>query len=343
MTRKLVVWMHAPGYPLWTIPAWAVERISAAAGEGWSVSSLPVPGRAAGDGVRSAPPKIIEEAREAEVYLGFGIPREVFTSAHRLRWIHSAAAGVGGSLFPELRDSNVLLTNSAGLHAEPLAEWAAAAILYFGRGFDMAATGKARHEWRYDAMAGSDSPLREVAGLTLGVIGYGGIGRAVARKATALGMRVVGLRRRAGPKPAELDALWGPDALSDLLAASDYVVLALPETESTRELIGARELAGMRPGSVLINLSRGGLVTEKSLVASLREGHLRGAALDVFATEPLGPDSPLWELDNVLITPHTGAFTRRFWQREVELVERNIRHYLAGEPLENLVDKQAGY
>jgi phosphoglycerate dehydrogenase-like enzyme len=193
-------------------------------------------------------------------------------------------------------------------------------------------------------MAGYGHPQRELVGDTIGVVGYGGIGREVGRRARGLGMRVLAVRSRdRSIVPPEVDEAFGPDGLDEVLVRSDYVVLSLPETTSTSGLIGAEELARMGPGSVLLNLSRGGIVDEESLVRALESGDIRGAALDVFRNEPLPADSPLWTLDNVLITPHAGAISPRFWERETDLIVRNIGHYLAGGRMENLVDKRRGY
>ncbi len=335
--------MYSPDYPLWHMPESSIEQLREALPADWRLHNIRVPLEARGDGVRDLPPELLDEMVDAEVYMGFGLSREAFLAARELRWVHSGAAGVGGSLFPELIASDVILTNSAGIHAAPLAEYAIGAMIYFARGFDVTAAGKAERVWRHSDLAGTESPLRELGSSTVGILGLGGIGEAVGRRAAGLGMRVIALRRTSAPGPDWVDRLLGPEELHELLAESDYVVVALPETEATRDLIGADELAAMRPGSVLINLSRGRIVTETFLIESLRGGHLRGAALDVFATEPLPTSSPLWDMENVLITPHTGAVTDRFWERETALMVANIGHYVAGEPLVNRVDKGEGY
>lgn len=343
MSRKLLIWMYSPDYPLWSMPEASLGRIRAALPPDWTVHSIRVPLEARGDGVREVPAELLEQVVDAEVYMGFGIQREAFAAARELRWVHSGAGGVGGSLFPELAGSDVLLTNSAGIHAGPLAEYAIGAMVYFSRGFDIALAGKAERVWRYDDLAGAGSPVREIGGLTVAVLGIGGIGEAVGRRAAALGLRVLALRRTSAPGPDWVDRVYAPEELQDLLGQSDFVVISLPETPHTRDLLGADELAAMRRGSVLINLSRGRIVTEPDLIESLRAGHLRGAALDVFATEPLPASSPLWDMANVLITPHTGAVTDRFWERETALIETNLRRYVTGEPLVNQVDKREGY
>jgi phosphoglycerate dehydrogenase-like enzyme len=342
--RRLVAWMHSDRYPTWSLPESTVEGLEEALGPGWIVDTVEQPTFAGGDGSREIPPAVLHAVAEAEIYFGFGISRDLFVAAPRLRWVHSAAAGARATLFPEMRDSDVLLTNSAGIYAEPLAEWAVAAVLHFARGLDLAAGGKRDGRWPYEEMAAFGHPLREVAGSTIGIVGYGGIGRAIGRRAAALGMRVLAVRSRPGHGvPEEADEVVGSDGLSDVLARSHYVVLSLPETSSTAGLIGASELGRMRPDSVLLNLSRGGIVDEEALVETLRAGRIRGVALDVFLEEPLPADSPLWTLDNVLITPHAGAISPRFWERETGLMVRNIGHYLAGSRMENVVDKTRGY
>ncbi len=349
---KLLIWMHSTRQPLWSIPPESVDRLTQTVGEGWEVRSIERDMDATGDGPGATPRAVLEEIGEADVFFGFGIGRDAFLASRQLRWIHSAAAGVGGSLFTEMRESDVLLTNSAGIYAEPMADHAMAMILYFARGLDGAVAGSAVREWRREAIAGPDGPLTEVSGAVVGIVGYGGIGRAVGRRATALGMRVRATRRRVPtPRngssqrtpPADAEGTTGPDGLDELLAESDYVVLTVPETPETVGLIGVPELARMRDSAVLINIARGRILDEEALADALRSGRLRGAGLDVFREEPLPPDSLLWELDNALLTPHIGGTSPRFWERQTDLMVRNVRHFLAGRPLENLVDKETGY
>jgi phosphoglycerate dehydrogenase-like enzyme len=336
--------MHSDRYPTWSMPDSTVEALRDAIGPGWTVEVVREPTFAGGDGSREIPAAALESVRDAEIYFGFGISRDLFLAAPRLRWVHSAAAGARASLFPEMRESDVALTNSAGIYGEPLAEWAMAAVFYFARGLDRAVVGKGERRWPYDDMAAFGHPQREVAGSTIAIVGYGGIGTAIGRRARALGMRVLAVRSRAGGGPAEgAHESVGPDGLSGALARSHYVVLSLPETTDTTGLIDAAKLAEMSPDSVLLNLSRGGIVDEEALVETLRSGGIRGAALDVFQEEPLPADSPLWTLDNVLITPHAGAISPRFWERETDLMVRNIGNYLAGSRMENVVDKVRGY
>ncbi|MCE2422471.1 MAG: D-2-hydroxyacid dehydrogenase [Gemmatimonadetes bacterium] len=348
MTRRLVVWMYAEDAPLWTMPDQAVEEIRSALGEGWEVESVRVPLDATGDGARTTPPEVIAAVRDAEIYCGWGIRPQLFEAARSLRWFHSGAAGVRASLFGAMRVSDVIFTNSAGAYSEPLAEHALAAIFHFSRALDVAVRAQREARWVQRDLIAAGSPLQaggEVGGSTLGIVGYGGTGRTLARKAAALGMKVQAVRRTAADPelPGHLSGCSPPEGLRDLLGTSDYIVLAAPETAATRKMIGADEVGAMKAGAVFINLSRGSLVDDAPLIAALRAGQLRGAALDVFRTEPLPPDSPWWELENVLVTPHVGGTSGHFWRRQTGLILRNVGRYLAGRRLENLVNKEAGY
>ena len=271
-------------------------------------------------------------------------PREAFRAAERLRWVHSGAAGVGGTLYPEMRESDVVLTNSAGAYAEPMAEHALAMIFHFARGLDVAAVGQSRGEWRHADLARRGRPQVELPGKVAGVLGYGATGRAVGRRASALGMRVWATRRSPSDEPPEeVDRMLGPEGTGEVLEGADFLVLTLPGTEETRDLIGAGELARMKESATLVNVGRGELVDEEALARALRDGEIRGAGLDVFREEPLPPSSPLWALENALITPHVAGQSPGYWDRELDLIEENVRRYRAGEPLRNRVDKSRGY
>jgi len=340
------------------MPDWVPTRVREALPDGWELSVMEEETDGSGDGAARVSKPVLEAVRDAEVYFGYGIPAELLRVAPDLGWVHSGAAGVRSSLTPEMLASPVLFTNSAGVHAVPMSETVLAMILFFVRGLDLAVAAQHRGRWDKRPFYGADSPLREVADTTVGIVGFGGIGREVARRVLALGGRVLALKRTP-PRPGEadlepigggdgtptdrIDVLHGSQGLGRLLRESDVVVLAAPETAGTRDLLDASALASLRPGSVVVNVARGRLLDETALVAELRTGRLRGAGLDVFAREPLPPDSPLWSLPNVLITPHVSAVTGGFWRRECDLICENVRRYVAGLPLLNLVDKRAGY
>jgi phosphoglycerate dehydrogenase-like enzyme len=329
--RKLALNCH-DDRPMWSMPAGVVERIRKELGPNWQLDVVEAPVSSRGDG-GSVSVEAIAAAHGAEVYVGAGVPRDIFLAAMpTVRWVHSTTAGISSFLYPELLNSDVVLTNSAGTHAPPMAESVIGMMLYFARGFDFAVAAQGRGAWEQEPFVGADAPIREIDGATVTILGLGGIGRAVERRARALGMRVIGLNRRS--TAAERN---------DALRACDYLVVAVPDTPSTRGMIGAAELALLQRGAVVINLSRGSVLDQRALAHSLTAGRLRGAGLDVFEREPLPADSPLWRLPNVLITPHVSAVSRRFWQRELELLLDNIARYQNGAPLRNVVNKAAGY
>ena len=261
--------------------------------------------------------------------------RRLLARVPNLRWIHTISAGVDHLLFPELRESDAILTNASGVFNIPIAETVMAYILAVVKRLPEFWAHQREHRWE-------KLPLRELRGLTVGIVGMGDIGTEVARLCRAFGMRVLGLRRR--PAPSDLaDEVLPPDRLQDLLARSDFVVIAVPLTAETRGMIGRAELAAMKPDAWLVNISRGAIVDEEALVEALREGRIGGACLDVFAQEPLPPESPLWDMPNVIITPHNSWSSPHIEEREIALFLENLRRYVAGEPLLNVVDKQAGY
>jgi phosphoglycerate dehydrogenase-like enzyme len=262
--------------------------------------------------------------------------------APSLRWVQASSAGIGQFVrrtrYAE-RMPGVAFTTASGVHARPLADFCLLAMLAFVKGLPrMQADQRAR---RWERYAGG-----ELAGRTLGIVGVGRIGSEVARVAKFFGMRVLGLKRHvAGVDPAglHLAALYPPEGLPELLAQAEFLVLVAPHTDASQGMIGAAQLAAMPPGAVLINIGRGALVDEPALIAALRGGHLAGAALDVFATEPLPADSPLWDMPNVIVSPHSGSTSDRENGRLTELFCDNLRRYLAGQPLRNLLDTAALY
>ncbi|MGH7445504.1 MAG: NAD(P)-dependent oxidoreductase, partial [Longimicrobiales bacterium] len=323
--------------PAWGLPDDAAAAIAAAfPAPEWDVVDVraPVSGRGDGGGVSD---EALAAVAGAEVWIGYGFSRplvdrmlEDSAGVSALRWIHSAAAGVRSMLHPELVAADVVITNSAGVHADPIAETVVGALHYFARGFDFAVRAQARREWGRELFDQRFGAVRELSGAALGILGYGGIGRALARRAIALGMRVTALRT--GPRPAEdgVTMVHGDDGLDALLRASGYVVLALPSTAETHQLLDARRLGLLHHDAVIVNVGRGDTIDEAALARALAAGALRGAALDVFEHEPLPPTSPLWPLENVLILPHVSATTPRFWERETRLIVENAGRYRGG-------------
>jgi len=299
-----------------------------------------------GDGAYgSGSPESVNAARGAEVYLGFGVPAGVAGAAKdTLRWAHTATAGVGSSLAH--LDKRVQLTNSAGVHAEPMADWVIAAIAYFTRGLDRMVSAQRQGRWAKEDFTDGAIPMREFRDLKLGVFGMGGIGSAVARRALALGMKVAGVRRRperGGEGPKGVEWVGKLDDLARLASSSDVLVIAAPHTTETAGAVDARVLERLPHQAIVVNVSRGSLLDERALLELLEKRRLRGAALDVFGTEPLPSGHPFWSHPRVLVSPHVSAVSGRFWERETALIVDNIRSYLAGAPLTNLVDLEAGY
>jgi phosphoglycerate dehydrogenase-like enzyme len=262
----------------------------------------------------------------------------VFPLARRVRWVHSLAAGVETILCPELAASPVPLTNGRGVFRGSLAEFTITAILYFAKEVRRMIRQQQAGLWeQFDVV--------QTKGQTLGIVGYGEIGRASAELAKALGMKVIALRRRASLSQADplLDAVYPPDKLRDLMAAADYVLAAAPITPETRGMIGAAELQAMKPTGVIINVGRGPVIDETALIDALREGRIAGAALDVFDEEPLAPGHPFYELENVLLSPHCADHTPGWVGLAMQQFLEEFERFRTGQPLRNVVDKQAGY
>ena len=286
---------------------------------------------------------LASEIADADVLVGWQLRPEQFKAARNLRWIHATTAAVHQLMFPELVESNVRVTNSTEIHGPVVAEHAIALVLALAKGLPAIGRFQPRHHWgQQDLWCGSMRP-REIAGATLAVIGLGGIGRECVRLAKALGMRVIAMREHPERGNAGADRVVGPSQLSVVLAEADYVLLAAPLTPRTKALFNERTFSSMRREGCFLNVSRGALVDEIALANALRSGTIRAAALDVFETEPLPPESPLWDLENLFITPHTAALTDKLWERHFVRIAENLRRYLDGKPLLGEVDKQKGY
>lgn len=303
-------------------------------------------GEALRDGFRSAFPdreyrvwasekEFIESIEEVEVLFAFGLPRGHWGRARRLRLIQMAGAGVDSVLpAPDLPEQ-VLLSNARGVHEPEMSEFALALILALAKRLPRAMAQQQERAWKLFG-------THRLAGKTLGVLGLGTIGHAVARRAAALGMRVIGTKRH--PEPlAEVDEVLPPSETRRVLAESDLVVVVLPYTPETEGLLDADAIAAMKPGAQLVNIARGGIVDEAALAKALGEGKVGGAAIDVFDEEPLLPSSPLWKAPNLLITPHIGGLNDEYVARIGEIFFENIRRLERGEPLVNPVNREKGY
>jgi phosphoglycerate dehydrogenase-like enzyme len=342
VSRRLVIDLAAT-HAAWRIPQPSVAAIRDALGGGWEIVEVRTPAVSAGDGGAGFP-ETIAAARGAEIYLGFGVSAGVVQAGRgTLRWVHSGTAGVGSSL-PHLRATSIVLTNSGGIHAEPIADWVIAAIAYFARGLDRVVEAQARRRWAKAEFDDLTVPVRELRDLRVGILGLGGIGSAVAQRALALGMSVAGVRRRATQGgPVGVRWVGTLDELPRLAAESDCLVIAAPHTGATAGAVDRQVLERLPRHAVVVNVSRGSLLDEAALLDLIDQGRLAGAALDVFAVEPLPDGHPFWGHPRVLVSPHVSAVTNRFWERETALIVDNIRRYLAGAPLTHVVDLEAGY
>lgn len=260
----------------------------------------------------------------------------VLSDAPALRWVHTISAGVDGLINDQLREREITLTNAAGAYAIPIAEWVLHALLMIvKRGPQMVL---AQQERRWHDAIDSD----ELTGKTLTILGAGGIGREIARRAAAFDMRVWAVNRSGRAVP-HVERVVSGDGWRDLLPETDMLVLAAPLTAATRGLVGARELALLPRHAWLINIARGSIVDEPALIEALRGGTLAGAALDTFASEPLPPDSPLWTLPNVIVSPHHSGSSPRSEERALDLFIDNLQRFVSGAELRNVVDLEAGY
>ncbi len=344
MDRLLVVDLAAKSKN-WALTSEGEHRLLDEAPHGWTVHVVRAVTSSDGDGPPRPSDEVMDAVRDAEVYFGFGIPRPLFLEAKRLRWAHSAAAGVGSALYPEMMASGVLFTNSAGVHAIPIAEYCIAGILHFLRGLDFAIDQQRRAEWNKQPFVQENAVMREMDTVHALIIGVGGLGGATAERLTALGATCTGVRRRVGlGAPPGFARVVGLDQIDDELPIHDVVVIAAPLTGETNGLLTAERLDLLPPSAIVVNVARGAMLDDVALVERLKTGRLRGAVLDVFRHEPLAPDSPLWQLRQVLLTPHVSPVSPgRFWPRQLDLFLDNWRRYVNGESLRNVVDKRAGY
>jgi D-2-hydroxyacid dehydrogenase (NADP+) len=285
-----------------------------------------------------------DHLRDAEIVITWSLRPEQFKAATKVRWIHSPAAAVHQLIFPELVNSEVILTNSSQVHGPVVAEHVIALLFALAKRLPDAVRLQQKHTWGQEPIWRGRPRPRELAGATLGLVGLGSIGREVAKRVSALAMRVIAVREHPEKGSSEhVEQIFAASQIHDFLSQSDYVVLAAPLTPATRGLMNAERFGKMKPDAGLINVSRGPLIDETALAQALREKKIGGAALDVFAQEPLPSDSPLWDLENLLITPHTAAMTDKLWERHYKLITENLRRYLAHQPLLAVVDKQRGY
>jgi phosphoglycerate dehydrogenase-like enzyme len=346
MSAALVV--HVGFGPL--APLVDADRLTAVAGRPVEVRAVPYDLSHAEQTRRSHEPgapdlteiAISDELRaalaDAEVMLTLNAPLDLPRFAPRLRWIQATGSGVGQFVPSNLPAGDITLTNAAGVGAAPIAEWVLGRVLAVYKRFDEHAAQQRRHEW-----VGALGALLE--GRTALIVGVGAIGTAVAVRLRAFGVRTIGVKRSYTPGMTDpaVDELIGPADLLAALPRAHIVIVAAPGTAANENLFDATTFAAMRRGSVFVNIARGTLVEEGALLAALRSGQLRAAAIDVTREEPLPPDSPLWDGPNLAISPHSSASADRYLERVVDVFVDNFARYVAGDPLRNVVDLSAGY
>src|SRR6476469_1038803 len=324
--HKIAILLHDE-FEMWRPPPWFVDKLRA------DFPQVEVK--------YSATKRDDEQALDgADVLIGWSLPPEQLRAAKNLRWIYSITAAVDQFLYPELISSEIAVTNAGGVHGPVVAEHAIAMLLALAKRLPSAVRYQERRKWAMGAIWNEQPRPREVRGASVVVVGLGSIGAEVASMAAALKMHVIGVREHPERGTAGAHEIVGYDALDSVIARGDFVVLAAPLTERTRHLIDARRLQLFKPAAYLINVSRGALLDEGALVKGLRDRRIAGAALDVFEQEPLSRWSPLWKMPHVLITPHTAFLTENVWQRHYDVFAANLKRYVAGQPLEGVVEKK---
>ena len=329
--RKLLIFVHHP-FDQWNAPAWFPGRLQQ---EFPQINVLNLPDYKHVD----------EEIVDAEIVMAWSIRPPQIAAAKRLRWIHSPAAAVNQLMFPELIDSDIILTNAREVHGPVVAEHVLALIFALAKKVPDSVRLQDKHVWGQQILWDELPRIREVAGATLGLLGLGSIGRAAVKSAKALGMRIIAVREHPEKGSEGADGVFGPGPaqVDEVFRQADYIVLAAPVTGSTNVVANRERLGLMKAGACLINVGRGQLVDEAALALVLHERKIGGAALDVFPNEPLAADSPLWDVPNLLITPHTAALTDKLWERHYALFSQNLRRYLTGAALLAGVNKRKGY
>ena len=283
------------------------------------------------------------ELPDTDIFVGYSLRAEQLIHAKKLKWIHSTAAGVAQLMYPELRDSGIVVTNPSGVFSPPMAEHTMGLLLALARNFPDSTRHQDRSHWGQQDIWDEPQRLTELSGQVLLIVGFGSIGRELAKRARAFDMRVWGVTRSGNGDTTHAEKIFSAQQLEEALPHADYVVIAAPETSETRHLIGAAQIARMKPGARLINVGRGSLLDESALIRALEQGALGGAALDVTSVEPLPPDSPLWRAPNLFITPHTSAVSDRLWHRETALLMDLLERWFEGREMFNQVDFARGY
>jgi phosphoglycerate dehydrogenase-like enzyme len=278
---------------------------------------------------------------DADAVISWRLTPNDLSVSPKLKWLQTVGAGIDDVVSPELIERGIIVTNNSGVHASNISEHVLAMMLAFARRLPLQIRGQIVHEWRDDV---GRQGVFELGGQNLLIAGAGDIGRALATRASALGMKTVGIRRRTTlSAPEEFDEVYDVEQLEEQLPSADHVAITLPLTNKTRGLFDDSKLQSMKQGAYIYNIGRGPIIDSQSLVSHLQNGHLAGAGLDVTDPEPLPPDSPLWDMQNVIITSHTSGATPNYMERATGILHENIRRFIADEPMVNVVDLTEGY
>ena len=326
---KLLIALHHR-FELWQAPPWFSDRLRR---EFPQIEVIHLPNY----------DRVMEEIGDADIAISWSLRGEQIKAARKLKWIHSTATAVHALMSPELRNREIVVTNARDVHGPVVAEHAMALTMALAKRIPQAVKYQQQKHWaQRDLWAASPRP-RELNGATMTVVGLGGIGKPLAKFAQTFGMRVLGVREHPQRECESVDVLYGFDRLDEALREADCVVLAVPLTAKTHHLMDAARLSQLQPQAYLINVGRGALIDEVALVQALGARNFAGAALDVTSVEPLPRESPLWTMDNVLITPHIAGLTDEMWERHYRHFTENLRRFLRQEALSGVVDKERGY
>lgn len=283
------------------------------------------------------------ELPDTQIFVGYSIRPKQLQWARQLKWIHSTAAGVAQLTYPELRESGITVTNASGVHSIPIAEHVIGMLLALARRFPDALRYQIKNRWAQQEIWDAKPHPGELHGAVLLLIGFGEVGKEIARRAQTFGMKIQAVTRSGRGESSLAEKIYPATELEAALAQADFVVVAAPETPETQNLIGARQFAVMKSTAFVVNVARGSLIDEAALAAALEQKKIAGAAIDVAAEEPLPPESPLWRCDNIFITPHLAAASEHLWPRQTDLLLQNLELWFAGKELQNKVDFNRGY
>jgi D-2-hydroxyacid dehydrogenase (NADP+) len=284
-----------------------------------------------------------KELPDTDIFVGYSLRAEQLKDGKKLKWIHSTAAGVAQLMYPELRDSGIMVTNPSGIFSVPMAEHTMGLLVALARNFPDCVLQQERAHWSQQDVWDKPQHLTELNGQVLLIVGFGSIGRELAKRAKVFDMRVWGVTRSGKGELSHAEKIFAAKDLHVALPEADYVVIAAPETAETKHLIGEAQIAKMKRGARLINIGRGSLLDEAALIRALESGALGGAALDVASTEPLPAESPLWKAPNLFITPHTSGVSDRLWHRQTAILMDLLERWFDGRELFNRVDFARGY